>query len=66
MIQEKKYLSITAAIFLIIAVLHLLRLVLGWGAEIGGWMVPSWLSWIAVVVAGLLAYMGFKLVGKKS
>lgn len=59
--QEKKYLLVTAVIFLIIAVLHLLRLVLGWQALIGGWQVPVWLSWVAVVVAGYLAYLGFKL-----
>ena len=60
MFQQKNYLLVTAVIFLIIAVLHLLRIVLGWHAEIGGWTVPMWLSWIAVLVAGFLSYSGFK------
>ena len=61
MVQQKNYLQITAVIFLVIAVLQALRLVLGWHAEIGGWEVPLWLSGIAVVVAGTLSYLGFKL-----
>lgn len=60
-----KKLYTTAVIFLIIAVLHLMRVVLGWYAEIGGWTVPFWLSWVAVIIAGFLAYVGFKLANKK-
>lgn len=48
-------------IFLLIAVLHALRLILGWEATIGGVAVPMWLSAIAVVVAGYLAYQSFRL-----
>jgi len=57
----KIYLKTAGTIFLIIAVLHLLRLVLGWNAVFEGWSVPLWLSAVALVVAGYLAYEGFRL-----
>lgn len=61
LMQQKTYLTTAAVIFLIIAVLHLLRVLLSWSAIIGGWQVPMWLSWAALIVAGYLAYAGFKL-----
>ncbi len=63
-IQQKTYFNLVSIIFSIIAVLHLLRIILGWHAEIGGWVVPMWLSWVALIMAGYLAFAGFKL-GKK-
>jgi len=52
---------IAGLIFLVIAVLHLLRIVFGWSAVIGGWVVPQWVSWLAFLVAGYLAYEGLRL-----
>jgi hypothetical protein len=48
-------------VFLIVAVLHLLRIIFGWPARIGGLDIPLWASWLALVVAGALAYFGFRL-----
>lgn len=64
MMKEKTYLSTVSVIFSIIFVLHLLRLFLGWSAMIGEWDVPIWLSWVAIIVAGYLAYTGFKFSKK--
>lgn len=61
-LNQKTYLQVSGLIFTVIAVLHLLRVVLGWEASIAGWMVPGWLSLIAVVVAGYLAYSAYKLM----
>lgn len=57
----KIYLKTAGTIFLIIALLHLLRLIFGWSAVMEGWSVPLWLSGVALVVAGYLAYEGFRL-----
>ena len=57
----KLYLKTAGTLFLIIAVLHLLRLVLGWSAVMEGWSVPLWLSAVALAVAGYLGYEGFRL-----
>jgi len=50
----KPYSKITVLIFGLIALLHLARLFYGWGAVIGGWAVPMWFSWVAVLLAALL------------
>ena len=53
--------TLTATIFVVVAIAHLLRLIFGWSVEIGGWSVPFWVSWIGVLVPGALAYFGFML-----
>ena len=52
---------IAGLIFLIVAVLHSLRLLQGWHASIGGWIVPIWVSWVGLALAGFLAYTAFRL-----
>lgn len=59
--NQKTFYNITLIVFLLIALLHALRLVYGWSAVIGGWEVPMWLSGLAIVLAGYLAYNAFKL-----
>lgn len=61
-LNQKTYLQVTGLIFTVIAVLHLLRVLMGWEANLAGWMVPGWLSIVAVVVAGYLAYSAYKLM----
>ena len=46
-------------IFLLVAILHALRLLFGWHASIGGWIIPMWVSWVGVALAGFLAYSAF-------
>ncbi|MDO8730367.1 MAG: hypothetical protein Q7J69_04195 [Candidatus Omnitrophota bacterium] len=46
-------------LFLIVAILHTLRLFFKWHAAVGGWTVPMWVSWAGVVVAGFLAFAAF-------
>jgi uncharacterized membrane protein YhaH (DUF805 family) len=58
--NRNTYLTVTATLFLVVAVVHLLRIILGWHVEIGGLSIPFWLSWLAVLVAGALAYFGFR------
>lgn len=56
-IMSAKSFSITAGvIFLIIALLHVARIFYGWEAVLGGLVVPKWVSWIALVISGYLAY----------
>lgn len=58
---SRMYAAITGFIFLVIAIVHLLRIVFGWQAVIEGRALPMWASWIALFVAGYLAYQGFRL-----
>jgi len=58
--SKKDFSLIAGIIFIVIAILHVLRLIMAWPASIGGWNVPMWLSWIALIVAGFLGIQGFK------
>jgi hypothetical protein len=58
--MNQRAFNLTAGlIFLVIAILQLLRSVFDWSAIIGGRDVPEWVSWVAFLVAGFLAYEGF-------
>lgn len=56
--DQRIYTRLTGTIFLIIAVLHLIRIVYRWNAVIASWSLPMGLSWVALVVAGYLAWWG--------
>ncbi len=58
--QQKQFSTVAGAIFAVVALAHLLRIAMGWMVMIGDWMVPLWLSWIAVIGAGGLSYFGFR------
>ena len=57
--DQKTYASVAAALFLVVAIMHLLRIIFGWEVQIGGLTIPFWVSWLALVIAGALAYLGF-------
>ena len=46
---------IAVVIFAIVAVLHLLRLISGWDAIVGTYVVPMWVSVVGVIFPGGLA-----------
>jgi hypothetical protein len=56
---NRTYMTVTATLFLVVAIIHLLRIIFGWSVEIGGLSIPFWASWLGVLVAGALAYLGF-------
>lgn len=57
---QKMYFCISGVIFSVVFVLHAARLLLMWDFVIGGWNLPPWLSIIALVLSGTLAYFAFK------
>jgi hypothetical protein len=60
----RTYILITGVIFAIVALVHLLRLLLDWPAQVAGLAVPPWVSWIGLMVAGALAIWAFSLVAR--
>lgn len=58
---KKRYLLISASIFGMIAVLHLVRITLGIPVNVGGVSLPIGLSWGGLVLAALLSVWGFLL-----
>ncbi len=57
------YAVVSAVIFALVAVGHLVRLIKGWAAQIGPYSVPMSLSWVGLVVAALIAIWGFMQLG---
>ena len=58
---SKLYLYVTGSIFGLVAIVHLIRLILHWPAQIGTWVIPIWLSWVFLFVAGLLSVWAFRM-----
>lgn len=57
---QRMFVAVAGVVFLLVALVHALRLIYGWTAIINGWTVPQWVSWAAVVVGSLLAYTAFR------
>lgn len=53
----KPFTTIAVTVFSLIALLQLLRFVLGWEVMVNGLMMPVWASGIAFVIAAALAIM---------
>ncbi|MEK9167956.1 MAG: hypothetical protein AAB769_01350 [Patescibacteria group bacterium] len=53
--------NIAGVFFLLVATLHLARAIAGWEATIAGWTIPIWFSWVATLVAILLARAMFQM-----
>ena len=62
--KQKTFVKIAGIIFGLVAFVHLVKVLFAWDANIGGWEVPLWISYIAVVIAGFLAYSAYKLLKK--
>ena len=59
--SRKTFSILAGVIFLLVAAVHLLRLVFRWEVILAGWQVPLWISAVAFLIAASLAYEGFRL-----
>ncbi len=59
--NQSNYTLITGIVFTAVALLHLMRIISGESVLIGGWDLPVAFNWIGFLVAGFLAYQGFRL-----
>lgn len=62
--NKRIFLIIAAVVFMLVALLHLLRLINGWPVMLGNCTVPMWVSWPGLVVTALLSGWGFMLARK--
>jgi hypothetical protein len=58
----RSYLRISSALFGLIALAHLLRLLRHWPAVIAGHPVPGWVSMVALVVTATLSIWALRLL----
>ncbi|MEX1997810.1 MAG: hypothetical protein WEA04_04020 [Candidatus Andersenbacteria bacterium] len=62
--NTKSFIQVAGPVFSLVALVHLLRVVFGWEAVIGGWEVPVWASVVAVILAGYLGFSAYQLMKK--
>ena len=60
MSRNKPFTTIAAIVFLLMALAHLYRIAVGFDVTVGAVQIPQWVSWIALIVTGLLATMLFR------
>ena len=59
--MQRAYYIISGALFAIVALAHLCRLVFGWQIFVDETTIPMWVSWAGFAVPGPLAYWAFYL-----
>ena len=57
---QKSFLKLISILFLAVAVIHLFRIYLNFEIKIGDFNYPIWFSWIEMIIALYLGYLGFK------
>ena len=63
MTQTDRYLILSATVFAVVALAHIVRAFEQWTIVIGPWTVPIALSWIGAVAAAGLSGWAFSLLG---
>ena len=59
--SQKSFSLAAGVLFLLIALGHVLRIALGASLVVQNIPIPMWVSWIAFIVTGFLAYEGLRL-----
>ena len=59
--SQKTFSLVAGSIFLVVAVVHVLRLAFKWEVVLNGWAVPMWVSAVALPISAYLAFEGLKL-----
>jgi hypothetical protein len=61
--MSNSYAIVSALIFALVAIMHVVRLINQWPVVIGPYNVSMNVSWVALVVAALIAIWGFMQLG---
>jgi len=64
--NQKTFSIVAGVIFAVVALLHLVRIYMDWPVTIGDWSVPMRVSWIALVVAGCLAFIRLRFAARNA
>ncbi len=57
--SERTLLNATGIIFLIVALVHFIRITFGLQIILGDFMIPFWFSWVGIIITGYLSYASF-------
>ena len=58
--NKQTFIKIATAVFAIVGVVHIYRAINGLPFVVAGWVVPVSLSWVAGLLALVLAYSGYR------
>ena len=58
----RAYVQISGVLFGVIALAHLVRLFRHWPIDLAGHAVPLWVSWLGLLLAGVLSVWALRLV----
>jgi hypothetical protein len=61
--MSNDYAVVSALIFALVALVHVVRLIKGWAVQIGPHSISMSVSWVGLVVATLIAIWGFMQLG---
>lgn len=57
----KNYCAVSGVFFSLVAIAHLLRIVYGMSIQVDEYVVPMFVSWIALIVPAGLAFWAFRI-----
>jgi hypothetical protein len=60
----RAYVLISGTVFGAVALAHVIKLFIDWPIQLAGWVLPVWVSWIAILAGGTLCAWAFRLVGR--
>ena len=63
-VSQKAFFLVAGVVFVVVALAHSLRILLGVAVVVYDIPVPMWASGIAAVISGYLGYEGFRLARK--
>jgi len=58
----RTYVQISGTLFGVVALAHLLRLFWHWPIDLAGYMLPQWVSWLGLLLAGGLSVWALRLM----
>ena len=59
--KKDNFVRLVSTVFLIIGIVHIVRLLIGWQVQIAGYMVPMWIYWLEALFFLWLSFVGFRL-----
>ena len=62
MTSRQRYLVISATVFAVVGIAHLVRAIERWPITVGPWNVPVDLSWLAAIATGALSLWAILLL----
>jgi len=60
--NSKNYCLVSGILFAIVALAHLMRIISGSNVLVDDYAVPMFVSWVGMIVPGLLALWAFRVV----